>query len=110
MKKFNRQNLKKIIKDQQTKLNFDSKICEKRINHYRHNITPEKEVTLKGNETKSVKVTITAAGAVVQDATARATGAGGMGIIGLALAFLIVANIVLFIVLFSRKKSKKVKK
>jgi hypothetical protein len=67
-------------------------------------------VTEGGNETKSIKVTITASGIVIQDATARALEGGGMGIIGFALAFLIIANIALFVILFSRKKSKKVKK
>jgi len=62
-----------------------------------------------GNDTKTVLVTISPTGIVVHDPTARATG-GGMGLIGFALAFLVIANIVLFMIIFSRKKNKKVKK
>ena len=62
-----------------------------------------------GNDTKTVLVTITPTGIVMQDPTARATGEG-MGLIGFALAFLVIANIVLFMIIFSRKKNKKVKK
>ncbi|MFT4308909.1 MAG: hypothetical protein ACMXYL_00270 [Candidatus Woesearchaeota archaeon] len=64
-----------------------------------------------GNDTKRTMVTITPTGIVMQQPTGRVAGEGGMGILGVALAFLIIANIILFaIILSGRNKNKKNKK